>query len=1090
MRTLICSVLIICFAFIQHAPANPAEILSKIGSQTGIIAVLNDPQASLAIGLAQQSELIVYLHLNSSDDLSAVQTVLDSLGYYGTRIYVEKDRNSTLPFAENFLDAVVSQTTPAVSQNEMLRVVRPGGKVIVGQTETIKQFPQGYEAWTHPHHSPGNTVYSNDTTIRPPYLTKFMVEPRYGPYPQAVVAAGSRIFRAFGHIDVHSPREKPLLNTLFAFNAFNGTVLWKRPITQGIMVDRNTMIATPDTLFMGDTAACLYINAATGALIDQFVPQVSGGTFWKWMGRENGIIYAVIGAREQMDADKETPSGGGWGWQQLSPGFNQSAHPWGFGKTVIAFNPGTKQVLWTHTESTAMDCRAVCMKNGRLFIFRWGSYLACLNTANGAEVWRRTPQDASDIFGAMGSYSESYGEGAGGWRTVPYLKCNNNAVYIANTRNDGSIVAVNAANGGKLWSGIEGRSRLIVAEQEVYAVSSYINRINALTGNVVNRNSGDPRAGCTAVTGCAGGIFTRGVIGTTWLNPKTWSFQSFFPFRPDCITGTTISNGHLYWWPWGCNCGYSIFSTISVSHENGFVHEQAAVQSERLERSAGDLSNIAAFNESANDWPTFRKDNTCSAVSGSTIPQTANAMWKFAPRVNTTKTTAPTAVNGVAFFGTSDGVVYAYDIAKGQVKWKAYTGGVIRFPPAISQGRVYVGSGDGFAYCFEAATGRQLWRFRGAPADRKIQVFGSLLSTWPAAAGALVQDGKVFFANGITPYDGTHIYALNAVDGSIAWQNNTSGRKVPGDPGGVAVQGQMLIYNNVLYLAGGNEYSPAAFDITNGSWLTSQTGSGALSEALYLYNGEVHGTGNRFYRDMDAATQSGRLTFHVSNSSKEVFWVVEPTGGEAVKVYNKGTVSPLPEWRTLPSQSPLWQVTGGYGIIKGVVLTQNAVIVMRRSPHQLTAYNVDSGTPLWTKALPGEALQWGLAVDKDGNVLVTLQNGDVLCYGSGEVHVESQPDQEKQMLVSFSLKGGSPNPFKAVTRINFSIARKTRVNISIIDIKGQLIKTLVDQDKQSGRYTAFWDGTDNYGKPVGSNVYQCMLVTKDFRKNTTLLLIK
>jgi outer membrane protein assembly factor BamB len=40
-----------------------------------------------------------------------------------------------------------------------------------------------------------------------------------------------------------------------------------------------------------------------------------------------------------------------------------------------------------------------------------------------------------------------------------------------------------------------------------------------------------------------------------------------------------------------------------------------------------------------------------------------------------------------------------------------------------------IGSGDGWIYCLDVVSGRQLWRFRAAPAERKIPVYGKLLST-------------------------------------------------------------------------------------------------------------------------------------------------------------------------------------------------------------------------------------------------------------------------------------------------------------------------------------------------------------------------
>ncbi len=53
----------------------------------------------------------------------------------------------------------------------------------------------------------------------------------------------------------------------------------------------------------------------------------------------------------------------------------------------------------------------------------------------------------------------------------------------------------------------------------------------------------------------------------------------------------------------------------------------------------------------------------------------------------------------------------------------------IKAAPTIWNGRVLAGSGDGHVYALEAASGRLLWRFRAAPVERLIMVYGRLAST-------------------------------------------------------------------------------------------------------------------------------------------------------------------------------------------------------------------------------------------------------------------------------------------------------------------------------------------------------------------------
>lgn len=64
-----------------------------------------------------------------------------------------------------------------------------------------------------------------------------------------------------------------------------------------------------------------------------------------------------------------------------------------------------------------------------------------------------------------------------------------------------------------------------------------------------------------------------------------------------------------------------------------------------------------------------------------------------------------------------------------------------------------------------------------------------------------------------------------------------------------------------------------------------------------------------------------------------------------------------------------------------------------------------------------------------------------------------------------------PNPFNPETTIRFSVKEKCHVNISIYNIKGQLVKTSVNEEMNSGYHSVVWNGTDNHGRDVSSGVY-------------------
>lgn len=65
----------------------------------------------------------------------------------------------------------------------------------------------------------------------------------------------------------------------------------------------------------------------------------------------------------------------------------------------------------------------------------------------------------------------------------------------------------------------------------------------------------------------------------------------------------------------------------------------------------------------------------------------------------------------------------------------------------------------------------------------------------------------------------------------------------------------------------------------------------------------------------------------------------------------------------------------------------------------------------------------------------------------------------------------SPNPFNPQTRIPFSISRSGRVALVIYDVKGRVVRRLLDGSYPAGEHDTVWDGRDDAGRPVSSGTY-------------------
>jgi len=84
-----------------------------------------------------------------------------------------------------------------------------------------------------------------------------------------------------------------------------------------------------------------------------------------------------------------------------------------------------------------------------------------------------------------------------------------------------------------------------------------------------------------------------------------------------------------------------------------------------------------------------------------------------------------------------------------------------------------------------------------------------------------------------------------------------------------------------------------------------------------------------------------------------------------------------------------------------------------------------------------------------------------------------------------------PNPFNPVTTIAYQLKEPGRVTLNIYNVAGQLVRTLVDANREAGiNYEARWDGTTRSGERVASGVYFYRLVAKDFVKTRKMVLLK
>jgi hypothetical protein len=108
--------------------------------------------------------------------------------------------------------------------------------------------------------------------------------------------------------------------------------------------------------------------------------------------------------------------------------------------------------------------------------------------------------------------------------------------------------------------------------------------------------------------------------------------------------------------------------------------------------------------------------------------------------------------------------------------------------------------------------------------------------------------------------------------------------------------------------------------------------------------------------------------------------------------------------------------------------------------------------------------------DQNNNTYVSQSS---LFNGSDYARVYLKPsDQNTQEVpVVTALSGNYPNPFNPETIIRYSVLNQSKVSLDIFNVKGQKIKTLVNETEAAGFYSSIWDGKDENGHLVSSGVY-------------------
>ena len=157
-------------------------------------------------------------------------------------------------------------------------------------------------------------------------------------------------------------------------------------------------------------------------------------------------------------------------------------------------------------------------------------------------------------------------------------------------------------------------------------------------------------------------------------------------------------------------------------------------------------------------------------------------------------------------------------------------------------------------------------------------------------------------------------------------------------------------------------------------------------------------------------------------------------------------------------------------------------------------YMTKDGGSLWEKI--NEGLQSraarSLTISADGQHLYVGTNEDGvlrLDLEGNPLRIDSDIVPDPKLQDAF-LAQNFPNPFNPSTTISFELLKDSDITISVYDVRGRLIRTLLNQSMTRGSKTINWDGKDNTGNSVKGGIYFYIVQTDGFYQTKKMILLK
>ncbi|UCE47257.1 MAG: PQQ-binding-like beta-propeller repeat protein, partial [Phycisphaerales bacterium] len=379
---------IVAAAMLVVVPAF-AGVVEDSGIRGGIVVQIGCKDVkSLANLLVNNRVLVHWLDV----DAKRIEEVRDSLRsdrLYG-RISAAVFDGENLPYTDNLINLMVIEDPQCrITQEEMMRVLVPGGMVVVGGKKTTKPVPSNIDEWTHFLHGADNNAVANDTVVAAPRTIQWVSNPRWGRSHEeaasvsALVSANGRVFAIMDEAPNISIRFMPDWK-LVARDAFNGMLLWKRDIPAwsdhlrhfraGPVHLPRRLVAVGNRVYvtLGLDAPVSILDASTG----ETLKVLKGTERTEEIAVDDGVVYLAVGTSEVY---------------RRGGGLHERGEPKAADfRYIVAIDPGSGRQVWKKdfTGTDFLLPMSMTVRNGSVF-YQDINGVGRLDARTGTEIWEK-----------------------------------------------------------------------------------------------------------------------------------------------------------------------------------------------------------------------------------------------------------------------------------------------------------------------------------------------------------------------------------------------------------------------------------------------------------------------------------------------------------------------------------------------------------------------------------------------------------------------------------------------------------------------------------------------------------------------------